>query len=106
MPDPAFVAAMRAEKVRILWDYQVRQYEMHERRYLQLMAASLGGGLATLASVLLETLPRDAGLVFASVLFLAAAYFHTLIRRLPRELKAQMVELLKLVERLMLGEDY
>jgi len=105
LSDAGLVTAMRAEKIRILWDYQVRLIEMHERRYLQILAAALAGGLAALASLLLERVAPITGFALAAGLFMVAAYTHFLIRGLPARLRRSMEQTVGVVERLMVKEE-
>jgi len=87
MVDAALRAALMAEKVRTYWDFQARQLEMHERRYLQLLAVTSGAALAVLASVLLERVPAAQGMALTLLLPAVVAALEVRIARLPSKLR-------------------
>ena len=94
-----------AVKVHVTWEFYLREIEMHERRYLAILAASFSGALASLASVLLEKVPAAPGVALTALLLLLAGYVHLLIRRLPARLQRAMAVTLTVIESLKDRED-
>lgn len=93
--------APRVEHVRLAWEYAVKEAELHQQRLVQLFAILVTAGLTALASAALEKVPAIPAIAFAVATFLAAAYVHLLIRRLPRKLQGALLTGQRGMEKLM-----
>lgn len=81
------LTALRLEKARAAWEFATLEHQLHEHRFVQLMALCLTLALTALASVVLEKVPALPGLWTAGAMGTGAGYAHVRLLLLPKRLR-------------------
>lgn len=87
MRDLDLALLLAVERVRLVWEFNAKEVDIHRQRLLQLFITFVTLGLSTVAALLLDRAPREPAMAFAAAMFLGAAYVHVRMILLPRRLR-------------------
>lgn len=97
--------ALRLERLRYAWEYNVQEAVAHRQFFFQVFGFAATGAAATVASALVGQLQRDPAVLLVGTFAAVAGVAVWRLRQVPKRLGKSLHVILRTIARLMAMED-